>query len=97
MPVERERISVVKMKELLVYLGTSFIVVRYQKSLCYVFDTSLTSQLLSSKCCSSTHFIHQSLGKSRCETSMLPRAWDMKGEAVEAGGEFLLSRLLELK
>lgn len=45
MPVERERISVVKMKELLVYLGTSFIVVRYQKSLCYVFDTSLTSQL----------------------------------------------------
>lgn len=45
MLVERERISVVKMKELLVYLGTRFIVVRCQKSLGYVFDTSLISQL----------------------------------------------------
>lgn len=53
--------------------------------------------LLSSKCCSPIHFIHQSLDKSRCETSLLSRSCAMEGEAMGAGGEFLLSRLLELK
>lgn len=97
MSVEREGISVVKMKELPVYLGTSFLASDTRSLFVMHLIHLFSALLLSSKCCSPIHFIHQSLDKSRCETSLLSRSCAMEGEAMGAGGEFLLSRLLELK